>query len=54
MTVVALQFLELNFSDRKDEWEMIQMKAEQWLQQQAGKMEGKTVEELSNLARALF
>ena len=33
-TVLALQFLEQQFSDQKEEWDMIQSKAKKWLKKQ--------------------
>jgi len=48
-TVLALSLLSLKFADKKAEWEMIEMKATQWLSRQ--QLEGHTVDELLQRAR---
>jgi len=48
-TVLALSLLSLKFADKKAEWEMIEMKATQWLSRQ--QLEGHTVDELLLHAR---
>jgi len=47
-TVLVLCLLSLKFADKKDEWEMIEMKANQWLTTQP--LEGHTLEELRQRA----
>ena len=48
-TVLALSLLSLKFADKKAEWEMIELKATQWLSRQ--ELEGHTVDELLQCAR---
>jgi len=48
-TVLALSLLSLKYADKKAEWEMIDMKATQWLSSQ--QLEGHTVDELLQCAR---
>jgi len=48
-TVLALSLLSLEYADKKAEWEMIEMKATQWLSSQ--QLEGHTVGELLQRAR---
>ena len=48
-TVLALSLLSLKYADKKAEWEMIEMKATQWLSSQ--ELEGRTVDELLQCAR---
>jgi len=48
-TVLALSLLSVKYADRKAEWEMIEMKATQWLSSQ--QLEGHTVDELLQSAR---
>jgi len=48
-TVLALSLLSLKYNDKKAEWEMIEMKATQWLSSQ--ELEGHTVDELLQCAR---
>ena len=43
-TVLALAWLQVNFSANKDEWDMIEMKAHTWLN--STDLEGNTIEEL--------
>jgi len=47
-TVLALSLLSLKYADKKAEWEMIEMKATQWLSSQ--QLEGHTVDQLLQLA----
>jgi len=51
-TVLALCLLSLKFADKKDEWEMIEMKANQWLATQP--LEGHTLEELRQRALSIL
>jgi len=51
-TVLALSLLSLNYSDKRDEWDMIEMKATQWLSQQ--QLEGHTVDQLLQSARNII
>jgi len=48
-TVLALSLLSLKYADKKTEWEMIEMKATQWLSSQ--QLEGHTLDELLQCAR---
>ena len=48
-TVLALSLLSLKYADKKAEWEMIEMKATQWLSSQ--QLEAHTVDQLLQLAR---
>jgi len=48
-TVLALSLLSVKYADKKAEWEMIEMKATQWLSGQ--ELEGHTVDELLQSAR---
>jgi len=47
-TVLALSLLSLKYADKKAEWEMIELKATQWLSRQ--ELEGHTVDELLQCA----
>jgi len=51
-TVLALSLLSLKYADKKAEWEMIEMKATQWLSSQ--QLEGHTVDELLQRARKVL
>jgi len=51
-TVLALSLLSLKYADKKAEWEMIEMKATQWLSSQ--QLEGHTVNELLQSARNII
>ena len=51
-TVLALSLLSLKYADKKAEWEMIEMKATQWLSSQ--QLEGHTVDELLQCARKVL
>jgi len=51
-TVLALSLLSLKYTDKKAEWEMIEMKATQWLSSQ--QLEGHTVDELLQSARNII
>jgi hypothetical protein len=51
-TIVALAILVAKFGDKKEEWEMIEMKARQWLASQD--LEGRSVEDLLGLASGIF
>jgi len=48
-TILALSLLSLKYADKKAEWEMIEMKATQWLSCQ--ELEGHTVDELLQCAK---
>ena len=48
-TVLALSLLSLKYADKKAEWEMIELKATQWLSHQ--QLDGHTVDELLQCAR---
>ena len=43
-TVLALSLLSLKYADKKAEWEMIELKATQWLSRQP--LDGHTVDQL--------
>ncbi len=43
-TILALAWLQVNFSANKDEWDMIEMKARGWLG--SADLEGNSVEDL--------
>jgi len=47
-TVLALSLLSLKYADKKAEWEMIELKATQWLSRQ--ELEGHNVDELLQCA----
>ena len=51
-TVLALSLLSLKYADKKAEWEMIEMKATQWLSRQ--QLEGHTVDELLQSAKKIL
>jgi len=51
-TVLALSLLSLKYADKKAEWEMIELKATQWLSRQ--QLEGHTVDELLQCARNII
>jgi len=51
-TVLALSLLSVKYADRKAEWEMIEMKATQWLSTQ--QLEGHSVDELLQSARNII
>jgi hypothetical protein len=51
-TFIALAVLTTKFSDKKDEWEMIEMKARQWLASQD--LEEHSVEDLLGLASSII
>jgi len=48
-TILALSLLSLKYANKKAEWEMIEMKATQWLSRQ--ELEGHTVDELLQCAK---
>jgi len=51
-TALALALLTSKFADKKDEWEMIAMKARQWLDSQP--LEGHSTDDLIELAVKLL
>ena len=51
-TVIALALLASKYTDKKDEWEMIAMKARQWLGSQ--NLEGHSIDDLIQLAVKLL
>ena len=51
-TVLVLSFLRVKLPDKRDEWEVIARKAEQWLTGQD--MEGHSLEELLEKAKNLL
>ena len=50
-TVLALSYLEVKFGDKRDEWEMVEMKARQWLDLQD--RTGLSVDDLLQKAKAV-
>ena len=48
-TVLALVYLEVKFASQKDEWELVAMKAEMWLEDQI--LEGAALENLKEAAQ---
>ncbi len=50
-TILALAYLELNYSKQKDEWELVAMKAEMWLGSQTLPA---SLEELTKRAKTLL
>ena len=51
-TVLALSLLSLKFADKKAEWEMIELKATQWLSRQ--QLDGYSVNDLMQCARNIL
>ena len=51
-TVLALSLLSLKFADKKAEWEMIELKATQWLSHQ--QLDGHTINDLMQCARNIL
>ncbi len=50
-TVLALAWLQVNFASSKDEWEMIETKAQAWMTSQD--LKGQSVHELLEKAKQL-
>jgi len=51
-TVLALSLLSLKYADKKAEWEMIELKATQWLSRQP--LDGHTIDQLLQSAAGIL